>query len=241
MKYLLVVGFSCEVYRREPRARLFFNEQLVDEFYIPHQDDKKNLIHPIHNLKHRLEPCTDKIEIEHLQNSLPLLRFYELDVNDKLQQVLIRIDVDNDDSNYNNGFITKSTQLQFKVLSLLPADRKIYEWFALKSQTQRLTDRYAWHRKNLYNVFFSLVNNSTWIGKNRQKFTNIAPSPNGIYNGIYTIGGSGSLHCELIKKYGILLGRFQCAKHTYIYMVKNTLHTIIYDKYEKYANQRNTD
>jgi hypothetical protein len=239
MKYLLVVGFACDVYRQEPQARLFFNEQLVDEFYITHQDDKKNLIHPIHNLKHRLEPCADELEMEYLKNKLPLLRFYELDVNDKLQQALIRIDVNNNDSNYNNGFMTKSTQLQFKVLSLLPADRKIYEWFALKSQTQRLTDRYAWHRKNLYNKFFSLVDNSTWIGKNGQKFTNIAPSLKETV--IYTVGGNGSLHCELIKKYGILLGRFQCAKHTYIYMVKNTLHTVIYDKYEKYANQRNTD
>ena len=34
MKYLLVVGFHCDVYRREPRARLFFNDKLIDEFNI---------------------------------------------------------------------------------------------------------------------------------------------------------------------------------------------------------------
>ena len=236
MKYLLVVGFACNVYRREPRARLFFNEQLVDEFYIPHQDDKKNLIHPSINLKHPLEPYADKIINEYLENSLPSLRFYELDVNNKLQQALIRIDVDNDDSNYNNGFMTKSTQLQFKVLSLLPADRKIYEWFALKSQTQRLTDRFVWHKKKLHNTLFSL-SDFIWIGKNGQKINNFKFVNYSYHN----IGGSGSLYCELIKKYGILLGRFQCAKHTYIYKVKNDLHTILYDKYEKYANQRNTD
>ena len=33
MKYLLVVGFHCDVYRREPRARLFFNDKLIDERY----------------------------------------------------------------------------------------------------------------------------------------------------------------------------------------------------------------
>ena len=237
MKYLLVVGFACDVYHQVPRARLFFNEQLIDEFYIPHHDDKKNLIHPSSNLKHPLEPYADKIMNEYLENSLPPLRFYELDVDDKLQQALIRIDVDNNDSNYSNGFMTKSTQLQFKVLSLLPADRKIYEWFVLKSRTQRLTDRFAWHKKKLYNIFFSLLDKTTWIGKNGQKINNFSSTSDAYHN----IGGSGSLHCELIKKYGILLGRFQCPKHTYIYTVKSSFHTIIYDKYEKYANQRNTD
>ena len=57
MKYLLVVGVTCKVYKKEPRARLFFNEQLIDEFYIPHQDDKKNLIHPSFNLKHPFCGC----------------------------------------------------------------------------------------------------------------------------------------------------------------------------------------
>ena len=237
MKYLLVVGFACKVYRKEPLARIFFNGQLIDEFHIPHQDDKKNLIRPIHNLKHPLEPCAGKIIDEYVENSLPSLRFYHLDADDKLQQALIRIDVYNDDNNYNNGFITKSTQLQFKVLSLLPADRKIYEWFASKSRTQRHTDKFAWHQKKLYNAFFSLLDKTTWIGKNGQKINNFNSSDYAYYN----IGGSGSLHCELIKKYGILLGRFQCPKHTYIYTVKNVLHRIIYDKYEKYANQRNID
>ena len=39
MRYLLVVGFACEIYRREPRARLFFNNNLIDEFYIKHHKD----------------------------------------------------------------------------------------------------------------------------------------------------------------------------------------------------------
>lgn len=233
MKYVLVVGIDCKVYRRQPRARLFFNEQLIDEFYIPHHDGKKNLINPCNNLKHLLEPYSEKIEMEYLQNKLPPLQFYEFDVDDKLQRALIRIDVDNDDSNYSNGFITKSTQLQFKVLSLLPADRKIYEWFGSISRNQRCAEKYAWHRKKLYNIFFSLIDNLTWIGNNGQKFINLTH----FYNDIYPIGGSGSLQCELIKKYGILLGKLQYPSRSYIYSVRNGIHTIIYDKYEKYANQ----
>ena len=49
MRYLLVVGFACEVYRREPRARIFVGDKLIDEFTISHSTDnlftlkKKNI------------------------------------------------------------------------------------------------------------------------------------------------------------------------------------------------------
>ena len=46
MKYLLVVGFACDVYRQEPRARIFVDNKLIDEFNIQHHESnfqkKKN-------------------------------------------------------------------------------------------------------------------------------------------------------------------------------------------------------
>ena len=236
MKYLLVVGFTCNVYRREPRARLFFNEKLIDEFHISHHQTNKNLTSPFYNLKHPLEPYSEKFDYAYLKNTLPPLRFYHLDVDDQLQQAVVRIDIDNNDSNYSNGFITKSTLLQCKVLSLLPANRKIYEWFRQKARNRFISKKYAWHQKNLYNNFFNLLDNTTWIGKNKEKINNFK-----IINFDYSVGGSGSLHCELFKKYGILLGKLKDLNHTYIYSIKNGLHSAIYDKYEQHANQRNTN
>ena len=38
--YLLVVGFICNVYRKEPKVRLFLNEKLIDEFNIKNRSEK---------------------------------------------------------------------------------------------------------------------------------------------------------------------------------------------------------
>ena len=232
MKYLLVLGFSCKVYKKEPRIRLFFNEQLIDEFNISNYPKSINFIRNVEkilNLKHPLEPYAEKTIIKYIKDFMPPLRFYNLNIEDQLQRSHIRIDVDNNDNNYNNGFMTKSTLLQFKILSLLPADRKIYEWFKLKAWNQRYTHKYAWHCKKPTNNFFILQDGSTWLGKNQQ----LTP----IFD--HDIGGSGSLHCELIKKYGILLNKFPNPKQKYIYGVMDNIHKLIYDKYEQHANQGN--
>ena len=42
MKYLLVVGFHSNVYRKKPQARVFFNDQLIDEFNIDTCLEKKS-------------------------------------------------------------------------------------------------------------------------------------------------------------------------------------------------------
>ena len=230
MKYLLVIGFHCEVYRREPRARIFVDDKLIDEFYISHYTDPIYVNKAV-DLKHQLDPYNKR---KYLEKSIPL-RFYHLDIEDRLQQTHICIEIDNNDSNYNNGFINKSTLLQFRILSLLPADRKIYEWFRQKAQNQRFTYRYAWYHRKCTNNFFTLQNKATWIGINQQKVFDYDDAFN------CDIGGSGSLHCELIKKYGILLKKLPDPKQTYIYGVSNDLHSLIYDKYEQHANQRNTD
>ena len=57
MRYLLVVGFACEVYRKEPRARIFVGDKLIDEFYIPHHKDiLPNVIKEFQQNKHILQP-----------------------------------------------------------------------------------------------------------------------------------------------------------------------------------------
>lgn len=232
MKYLLVVGFHCAVYRKEPRARLFFNDQLIDEFNIKHKVENKDVINPLVNLKHQLEPCEDWLYNEYWKNNLPPLRFYDIDVDDQVQQVSVKIDIDNDDNNYTNGFTTKFTNLRLSALSLLPMDRKIFEWFRLKACEQKFTtEKYSWHRKTKQNRFFHLLDSVSWTGKNGQKFNNID----------FDIGGSGNFYCELIKKYTILLGKLKCPEYAYIYNLNYLVNKILYDKYEQHENQRNSN
>jgi hypothetical protein len=230
MRYLLVVGFHCDVYQKEPRARLFFNDQLIDEFNIKHKVENKDIINPLENLKHQLEPCEDWIYNEYCKNKLPPLRFYDIDVDDQVQQVSVKIDINNNDNNYTNGFTTKFTNLRLSVLSLLPMDRKIFEWFRLKGYVRQFTtEKYSWYRRTKQNPFFNLLDSVSWLGKNGQKFSNID----------FNIGGSGNFYCELIKKYKILLGKLRCPENAFIYSLKYRFNKILYDKYEQHENQRN--
>jgi hypothetical protein len=41
MRQLLMLGFYCEVYKREPLCRVYVNDVLLDEFNIPHTPQKE--------------------------------------------------------------------------------------------------------------------------------------------------------------------------------------------------------
>jgi hypothetical protein len=237
MRYLLVVGFVCDVYRREPRARLFFNNQLLDEFNIKHFTQNKNLIDPNKKLKNLLDPYNVELYRKYIIESLPPLFFYEIDIDDRLKKSSIRIDIDNNDSNYVNGFISKSTLLTCSILSLLPLNKKIFRWFSEKMINKMFTDRYAWFRRDHINSFFggyrgNIHNKTTWIGNNGQLAgQNIKESLVS-----YNIGGSGGLHCNLIKKYGIMMPELVETKRSYLYKIHSYVVESLYNKYEQHAN-----
>ena len=239
MKYLLVVGFSCNVYQREPRARLYFNNQLIDEFFIQRHAENKNFINPYKNIKHTVESIPRQKQIEYYQKSLPFLRFYELNINRELRQANIKIDIDNNDNNYTNGFISRNTLLQGRVLSLLPLDKGIHDWFVHQLLYKRNSYRYPWFHKSKINEFFNLIPSAEWQGNNGQKIIHTGSGSQ--YFDPLNIGGSGSLHCALIKKYGLLMPILSIPDKSYVYRIQTLINNIIYDKYKQYANQRNTD
>jgi len=222
MKYLLVVGLNCNVYRKEPQVRIFVGDKLIDEFNVKHN--------PLTIEKDILQPKIKILQLKtHWGKSPPLLRFYEVDIDNHIDRTQIRLEVENNDNNYTNGFINKSTFLCFREFSLLPADPNLYQRL-LHSARKRLNSvNYAWYRRN--NNFFDLTKCSTWIGNNAQtlKYKNFR---------LCTIGGSGTLSCELYKKYRILIPLIH---HPYQYTMDYVFYDYIYDKYQQHANQRNTD
>ena len=80
MKYLLVVGFACDVYRQEPRARIFVGNKLIDEFYIPHHKDTLTpAIKKFRQDKQLLQPCSEleRVNIQ-IKNSICIFIFLVL-------------------------------------------------------------------------------------------------------------------------------------------------------------------
>jgi len=235
MRYLLVVGFNCKVYRREPQARLFFNEKLIDEFYINHYLSYKS------PTIHKLEPLVNK---KKLYNSMfNNFRIYELEISNDIKNSSISIDIDNNDTDYSNGFMRRSTVIQLEMLALLPAEKKITKWFFKKFQEKMFSHRYPWYQKDRYRSFFLInscnrvYNNLSWTGKNDQKLE--GNKNRGI--SVSWIGGSGSFKCRLIKKYGLLQEYFENTDKENFLIKDNNFLDMIYDKYQQYENQRNTN
>ena len=234
MKYLLVVGFACDIYRQEPRARIFIRDKLIDEFYIlPHKDTScpamKNFAQNLHILQPFSRSAGDNIQI----NNFPPLRFYEIEIDTTLDQTELRIEIENSDSNYTNGFITNSTLIKIQVCYFFPLNQKLLLRFKEIKNKNRSTQKYAWYRDNKNRIFDLAFNGLYWQGKNGQ----IVDSDVDLLM-CYDLGGDGVFTCELVKKYQILMRK---PKKSYRYNFENRLIDYFINKYEQHENQRNTD
>jgi|688.fasta_scaffold757771_1 hypothetical protein len=230
MKYLLVVGFACDVYRREPRARIFFGDKLIDEFYISHHKD--TLTPAIENFQKNLHILHPFSFIEVI-NNFPPLRFYEIGIDTTLDQTELRIEIENSDSNLTNGFINNSTLIKIQVCYFFPLHQKLLLKFHEIKNENRLTQKYAWYQVYKNQIFDLLVNGLYWQGKNGQ----IVESDGDLLKR-YNLGGDGVFTCQLVKKYQILMSKL---KKSRIYNFNSVLVDYYLNKYNEYANQRNTN
>ena len=105
MRQLLMLGFYCEVYRREPRCRVYVNDILLDEFNIPHTPYKD-----VWTADMELDPKIEYREQVELQSNILFLKYLELDDADK-NSLDIKIEIQNNDNNYSNGFMNKYTRV----------------------------------------------------------------------------------------------------------------------------------
>ena len=225
MRYLLVVGFNCKVFRREPRARIFVNNKLIDEFNIK-ETITPNIKYP---LNHVLEPKpVEKIFNEYYVKMFPPLKIYNFKIENKLEDFFIKISIENNDSNFTNGFMTKSTLITLHTFSFFPFDKKICQRFVDISNKNILKKNYAWgilERNSLTN----LILNTTWSNKT---------SKLQIKNLLQTIGGSGYFECKVKKKYNIFIPNIT---KPYRFKMNKYHYNFFFNKYNQHENQRNID
>ena len=240
MRYLLVVGFVCDVYRREPRARIFVDDKLIDEFYIPnHKDSLTPFYKNISQNKHFLQPITKHESAKRQIKHFPSLRFYEIEIDQQQDKLKLCIDIDNNDSNCTNGFITKSTLLQLRVFYFFPLNQKLLSRLIKIREKNKMSKNFAWY--NMQANIFDLSYHWKWFEKNKKNDIYVCWFENQrSYTMPYTdnIGGSGSFLCEMNKKYGILIPKI---KKSYRYDLSMIFINYILDKYKQHENQRNTD
>jgi len=233
MRYLLAVGFHCDVYRKEPRARVFVNDILIDEFLIKHKNKNIYNLSSEIKIKYTEDLLNPKSNNGFIPIFYPNLKIYEIEINQSLKKLKINIDIDNSDSNYNNGFISKSTLIRLNLLTLYPYEKSIFHKLYQRNLKKLISEEYAWYHKKLmyFLKFFNLIDCAVWNDKNNKEVIN---NPNN------TIGGSGSFLCEVEKdkKHNLFFKRTGVIFLNYL---KNKILLDILNKYKQHANQRNSD
>jgi hypothetical protein len=148
MKYLLGIGLIVEKYKKDPIIRVSIDNTLIDEFAVDnfplHQKelvcypskqwigDKKQSLKLGHTTKYAdhsiniIRSGTSKGELRLPNRGLEFPRnfkTYLIDGRVLENSKEIVLDVKNDDSNYTNGFMTKSTLIHLKHIFLIPIDQ----------------------------------------------------------------------------------------------------------------------
>lgn len=154
MYSLLGLSFYCKVYKKNPNIRIFFNEKFIDEYDIePHINE---------NLK-------------------PNLKLYKLIIPPTPLNLSISLEIKNSDSNYNNGFMTKSTLLKFHTFHLIPFN----DINTLDSMSKLL-----YNKKDFELTYFNLIPYTRWLNQENIYVEN----PSHQY-----IGNSGIFTCHLLR------------------------------------------
>jgi hypothetical protein len=165
-----------------------------------------------------------------LKKNLPPLRFYEVEIDAKLDRLELRIEITNTDSNYTNGFITYSTLIKLQVCHFFPLHEKLLLRLKDISKKNCANQNYAWYRSSKNFIFDTLSNGMIWQGHNKQIFNSKLQWS--------AIGGNGFFSCQLIKKYGILMPLLiKSCRHDFV----RPIIEYFINKYRQYENLRNSN
>ena len=231
MRQLLILAFYCEVYRREPRCRVYANDVLLDEFNLPHTIEKE-LFDPNNN-NWKLDPKQNLEEFDSL-----FYKCIEFDNRD-VKEMEIKIEVQNDDNNYTNGFMTKWTRIKMPYVCLL-SKKLLSRINDLKNNWKFTKEKYHLRlKKNILQYY---------LGKRGRVYENFSSNlqlnfPDTVQNqikvfhpGRHWIGSSGHYYVKLKRKLGLWLN--ESDRHKGFRTLGNSeFIEYIYDKYKQHEDQ----
>jgi len=225
MKYLLMLSFLCEVYRKQPRARIFLNDQLLDEHSID-QNTSTWTKEPLNLQKKTFaERCNHRGKYVYDR-----CKKFELDIPSEVDDVTIKIEIRNDDNNYTNGFMTRCTLVSLYQFYLIPLNKKFTDR-TKEIFHKRFIKYYAYWRANKQ-IISDLSYHTKWIDQASQKELRL--------DWMHMQGSSGSYVCELKKKYGLLIPRDTSPAYL-LNIGDESLCSVVHDKYGQYENSRDSD
>ena len=125
MKYLLGIGFVItQKYKKDPIARIFIDDTFIDEISLVDYPNCKKLWQRDTNIwiyqreyttyfSKRYDPPYPLFDEQRHDHFPKKWKLYVIDESQLKHKKQLRIQIDNSDSNYTNGFMTKTTLLDF--------------------------------------------------------------------------------------------------------------------------------
>ena len=116
MKYIFGFNVGCKIYKKFPKINISLNDRLIDELVL----DDGHLYNKHTVLDRKTYPDTESGRKDFIDDSLfsKKINLYTLDEKDLHGKITLKIR--NDDNNYTNGFMTRSTQIIFSYVFLIP-------------------------------------------------------------------------------------------------------------------------
>lgn len=240
MRQLLILGFYCEVYRQEPLCRVYVNDVLLDEFDIPHTP-RKEIDFPYIDI---LDPLCNRsylnFDLNMLKTNPPFLKYIEFDDGDT-NILNLKLKIQNDDNNHNNGFMTKYTYIQLSCAYLIPK-KKLKNINTIKNNYKYT--RQNWEKYNNIVNFYSYDNRNYLFPDLKSfikgNFANINYLDNKIPVSFYKNGSTGYFYLTLQKKLGFWKPNTNVCKGYWIMGFSEYIECL-YDKYKQHEDTRSTD
>ena len=119
MKYIFGFNVGVKLYKKFPKFKIFADDRLIDELHL----DESNLHKDTYVFNKDSYPDEDKDVWYQDRFVNKKIHLYKIDGNYLNKN--ITIDIENNDNNYTNGFMTKSTLVYFSNIFLIPENLHI--------------------------------------------------------------------------------------------------------------------
>jgi hypothetical protein len=259
MSYLLFLGFKTTIYKKPPTIRVSLNGLFLDEFFIyknSHNVIEKDELTILDEKVADLEKKNSKLNPNPIYKSISKsynellqdsINFKIIEINEDVlhleKENYLLIEIFNNDNDYTNGFINKSTMVFCNIVHLIPKNSllnldEFCDHFNLDKKKHRSTHSKIFSIKDSYkkkcNQFDILDNN---VQKNNTLiwFNNLTNKNEEIERTEW-IGSEG--YFKLFFKKDLIK---YTDKSVETYSLNEQLLYGLANKYKEYENQRNTD
>jgi len=219
MQYVLGVGFICHKYKQNPKVRIFVDDLFIDEYEIDKHDPVENTLtidrlrywfpdwqaaHPWPSLeKMKRKGDTTMVRSIPQRDQWPKQwKTYTLDETILQNKKQIKLEIDNNDSDYTNGFMKRSTIIDLRHVFLLPVD--LLDCYCSDAETffaglrKVLPPKYA--GVGAVDTFNNVLGYKGYPFPFKYKWHGVSETPN-----MYSVGGSGVLSLDLYQKKNIVM------------------------------------